>query len=265
MQPHDVGPHRYCTRKRKGQQDNQEEETPIARTNQVDMDRERRVGSPPRDDKNVGDLLRDIAAEQRQLTNALTQMMQMQMMIRDHVRAISAPTSEGRVAGTPRGGRTCATTTDRPLQPRLLPREEEEEEVIEDDKGQPLADELVSIHDEYVALHDDVKEHLNFNQYMNQRKDRKKSRVEQRPRRQTRQHKEFKEIMNKVPLPNCDGSGKTSARAWVHKLDTFLTLKPMRKDKAIQFATMHLKGVAYDWWHHGLVTQNHAIMLNNEP
>lgn len=46
----------------------------------------------------------------------------------------------------------------------------------------------------------------------------------------------------------------------MHKLDIYLSLRPMPKAKAIQFAVLHLKGVAYDWWHHGLVTQNHTLI-----
>ncbi|GLJ25229.1 hypothetical protein SUGI_0482720 [Cryptomeria japonica] len=34
----------------------------------------------------------------------------------------------------------------------------------------------------------------------------------------------------------------------------------MAQDEAIQFVVLHLEGVTYDWWHHGLVTQNHALI-----
>ena len=30
--------------------------------------------------------------------------------------------------------------------------------------------------------------------------------------------------------------------------------------EAIQFSVLHLDGVAYDWWHHGLVTQDHVLI-----
>jgi len=63
--------------------------------------------------------------------------------------------------------------------------------------------------------------------------------------------------LNRVPIPTIDGSGKLSARAWVNKLDTYLSLKPLTEKKAIQFATRHLEGLAYEWWHHGLVSQHH--------
>ena len=34
----------------------------------------------------------------------------------------------------------------------------------------------------------------------------------------------------------------------------------MPEREAIQFAVLHLDGVAYDWWHHGLITQDHAMV-----
>ena len=68
------------------------------------------------------------------------------------------------------------------------------------------------------------------------------------------QNRDLKPTMNKLALPTFDGSNKTTARAWIHKLDTYLTLKPMMEIEAIRFATMHLEGATYDWWHHGLVT-----------
>ena len=70
--------------------------------------------------------------------------------------------------------------------------------------------------------------------------------------------------MNKLSLPTFDGSIKTSVRAWIHKLDTYLTLKPMSETEGIKFATMHLEGAAYDWWHHGLVTQDHGLITSYE-
>ena len=61
-----------------------------------------------------------------------------------------------------------------------------------------------------------------------------------------------------------DGSGKMTAQAWISKLDTFLTLRPMAERDAIRYATLHLEGVAYDWWHHGLVSQDHAMIHSYE-
>lgn len=125
-------------------------------------------------------------------------------------------------------------------------------------------------YDEYKMLPNDVRQLINLNQFINQRRDKAKFRLERQERRsrgQTRQDTqpiEFKDALNKVSLPTFDGSRKVSARSWVHKLDTLLSLKPMEEQKAIQFATMHLEGVVYDWWHHGLVSQDHALIHSYE-
>lgn len=55
-------------------------------------------------------------------------------------------------------------------------------------------------------------------------------------------------------MPTFDGIGKMKAQAWIHKLDTLLALRPMTKIEAIKYATLHLEGVAHDWWYHGMVT-----------
>lgn len=133
--------------------------------------------------------------------------------------------------------RATTTVSDRPLQPTFMeevaPEEEEENTHVNDD--------VMAAYNEYQALPDEVRTTINLHQYMNQRRNKKKGKQERQPQRQ---HKEYKEALNKVPLPNFDG--RTSDRAWVHKLDTFLKLKPMMEKDAIQFATMHLEGVAYD-------------------
>ena len=105
---------------------------------------------------------------------------------------------------------------------------------------------------------------------MDQRKEKARfhmNRQDGRPRGQGRfgtQLVEYKDALNKIRLPTFDGSGQMSARSWIQKLDTFLSLKPMEEDKVIQFATMDLEGVAYDWWHHGLVSQDHALIHSYE-
>ena len=62
-----------------------------------------------------------------------------------------------------------------------------------------------------------------------------------------------------------DGSGKSTAQSWIHKLDTFLALRPMIEKEAIKYATLHLEGAAHKWWYHGLVTlQNNHITYYQE-
>lgn len=53
-----------------------------------------------------------------------------------------------------------------------------------------------------------------------------------------------------LAIPSFDGLGKTAARSWVQKLETYLSLNPMLEEDAIKFAILHR-------WHHGLITQNH--------
>ena len=86
---------------------------------------------------------------------------------------------------------------------------------------------------------------------MNQKREAERPQQDRRPKVQNR---DLKHAMNKLNLPTFDGSNKVLARAWIHKLDTYLTLKPMSETEAIRFATTYLEGAAYDWWHHGLVT-----------
>lgn len=49
----------------------------------------------------------------------------------------------------------------------------------------------------------------------------------------------------------------TTARSQLQKLDTNYSLNPMIKEESINFTTLHLEGVAHEWWYHGLVTQGH--------
>jgi hypothetical protein len=60
-----------------------------------------------------------------------------------------------------------------------------------------------------------------------------------------------------MEIPYFDGSSKVITQAWVHKLDTYLQLNPMREIDAIKFATIYLEGKAHEWWYHGLTTLFH--------
>ena len=55
-----------------------------------------------------------------------------------------------------------------------------------------------------------------------------------------------------------------TAQAWIHKLDTFLALRPMSKTDAIKYATLHLEGATHDWWTHGMVTLQHNQVTSNQ-
>lgn len=78
------------------------------------------------------------------------------------------------------------------------------------------------------------------------------------------QNFELRKKVGKLSLPYYDASGKMTARAWVQKVDTYLQLNPMPEDEAIKYAAMHLDGVAYEWWHHGMVTLGHNQITSYE-
>ena len=48
-----------------------------------------------------------------------------------------------------------------------------------------------------------------------------------------------------------------TACAWIHKVDTFLSLKTMKEFEALKYATLHLDGTTHDWWTHGMITLKH--------
>jgi hypothetical protein len=52
-----------------------------------------------------------------------------------------------------------------------------------------------------------------------------------------------------------DGATKSSAKAWVQKLDAYLQLNPMMEMDAIKFSTLYLEGKAHEWWYHADFTQ----------
>ena len=78
------------------------------------------------------------------------------------------------------------------------------------------------------------------------------------------QNQDFRSKVNKVTLPNFDGSKKLTAHAWLQKLNTYLTLSPMTEEDALQFAILHLEDTTHDWWHQGLITQGHQNITSYE-
>ena len=69
-------------------------------------------------------------------------------------------------------------------------------------------------------------------------------------------------MMGKLTIPNFDGSSKSTARAWVQKLDTYFQLNQMIEADAIKLATLHLDGKAHEWWYQGLVTLGHSSITS---
>ena len=68
--------------------------------------------------------------------------------------------------------------------------------------------------------------------------------------------------MGKLNIPNFDGSSKSTARAWVQKLDTYFQLNQMIEADTIKLSTLHLDGEAHEWWYHGLVTLGHSSVTS---
>lgn len=68
-------------------------------------------------------------------------------------------------------------------------------------------------------------------------------------------------MVSKMTLPNYDGSGKIIACSWAQKMDTYLSLSPMMEEDAIKLTILHLEGTSHDWWHHGLITQDHQHII----
>ena len=94
---------------------------------------------------------------------------------------------------------------------------------------------------------------LNFDRYLSQRREHiRSSRQNSRPK--GGQDSELQRAASKLTLPSFDGSGQMTAQTWIHKLDTFLALRPMSEMDAIRYATLHLEGGTHDWWSHGMVT-----------
>lgn len=73
-------------------------------------------------------------------------------------------------------------------------------------------------------------------------------------------NRDLQYAISKITLSYFDGSNKSSVRSWVQKLDNYLSLRPMQEDEAIKFATLHLDGLAHDWWHHDMYTLGHHIV-----
>ena len=66
---------------------------------------------------------------------------------------------------------------------------------------------------------------MTFEHFVNQRREYYKSlKQDRRPRGQ---NSELKRAIGKLAMPMFNGSSKMTTQAWIHKFDTFLTLRPM--------------------------------------
>jgi hypothetical protein len=145
--------------------------------------------------------------------------------------------------GAPQG-QTYNRTTPRPYLPSFL-----------DEQAHPnYQDEIEDNFDQYVREYNSlgigVQRQITLDQYCGF-----KFRGKTKPYHMNNYELERK--AGKMEIPYFDGSSKVTAESWVHKLDTYLQLNPMREMDAIKFATMYLEGKAHDWWYHGLTTLGH--------
>ncbi|KAH9322451.1 hypothetical protein KI387_017090, partial [Taxus chinensis] len=101
-----------------------------------------------------------------------------------------------------------------------------------------IVDDIVANYEEYKVLPGEIREAISLTNFINLKKNRSGPRAEPRP--QTNQ-RDLQQALGKLSLPTFDGSGKSTTRAWIQKLDTFLSLRPMMEEEAIKFATLHLK------------------------
>ena len=70
-------------------------------------------------------------------------------------------------------------------------------------------------------------------------------------------NKDLRRKMRKVNLSAFDRSRSIFAQGWVMKVDTYFQLNPMPKEETIKFTTLHLEGVAHEWWHHDTIRLGH--------
>lgn len=146
-------------------------------------------------------------------------------------------------------------TRSRPPRPSFLP---EEAPISDDNHDRPMGN-VDQILADYCGLDPELRDLVTFKDYCDA-----KLKTLGRNERHPPAHKELQNKLSKVTIPNYDGEGKVSARSWVQKLDTYLSLSPMTQSNAIKFAILHLSGVAHEWWHHGFITQGHQLINTYE-
>lgn len=112
-------------------------------------------------------------------------------------------------------------------------------------------DDIFKLHNKYHALSAAIRRDMTFTEFhdMKTRRGHRRRRYEDR--------KGIQHHLGKITIPIFDGSGSSSARAWLQKLDTCFSLNPVYEGEVITFATLHLEGLAHEWWYHGMVTQGH--------
>ena len=104
-------------------------------------------------------------------------------------------------------------------------RAEPIQEPIEEVEDETFAYILMAANDEWELVVPQVWERMTFEHFVNQRREHYRSL--RRGRRPKGQNSELKRATCKLTIPTFDGSGKMIAQSWIHKLDTFMALRPM--------------------------------------
>lgn len=155
--------------------------------------------------------------------------------------------SNGREENSNHSENTHNTSSSSKIQkPNFLPREENNREETNTNSSMNNIEEMAVA---YTRLGPEVREVVSFREFCEAKKN-------ETPKRKPIS-RDLKHKVNKLSIPNFDGSGKISAQAWIQKLNTYLNLSPMTEDDAVQFAILHLEGLAHEWWYHGTLTQGH--------
>lgn len=161
-------------------------------------------------DKEVNETLLAIREGRNHIATVLQQLTgAMQQLAPLHRGAPSHHSGGGSVARTPRAARAPTRNTDRPLM-SIFVGNDAKEEVAPPTATGLLPDNVMAMYDEWDLFPDPVKQNLTFIQYLNQKREAKRSQPDRRPRIQNR---DLKHAMTKLSLPTFDGSSKTSARA----------------------------------------------------
>lgn len=113
---------------------------------------------------------------------------------------------EGRDKTTNQRDAYTKGSVTRPIFPTFTPREEQPQVA----SLVPYADEARQTYLEYTTLPPDLRDMWSFNQFMNQRNRRNGGRNDYHTSART----DHQDTLGKIPMPDFDGSDKSTARAW---------------------------------------------------
>jgi hypothetical protein len=141
--------------------------------------------------------------------------------------------SEGSHGGSTPHGQIGSRATPKPYFPMFTDEHAQHEHV--DD----FVEQMMQCTREYNDLSMTIQRKMSLDQYC-------QLKFRNKPRLNHMSSYEFEPREGKMEIPYFDGTNKMTTHAWVHKLDTYLQLNPMREVEAIKFSTMYLDGNTYD-------------------